>query len=106
MTFIMSSSIVVLVLLSIRIIEYLIFIKKVSKICNTYDWKYIDEHGYPLIEVLKDEHYYLKSEWSAYNFLFMKGPSPANMIFNLKPLSIKSQYNNKAIEKLKTYEVI
>ena len=65
----------------------MIFIKRVNNICHTYDWKYIDEHGYPVVDVLKDEDYYLKCKWSAYNFLFMDGPSPLSMIFNFKKLT-------------------
>jgi len=96
----------ILIVLITRIVEYLIFIKRVSKICSDYDWKYIDDHGYPVIDVLEDEHYYLKCEWSAYNFLFMKGPSPLEMIFGFKRLTIESQYNENSVEKLKKYEVI
>ena len=89
-----------------RIVEYLIFIKRVNNICNTYDWKYIDEHGYPVVDVLKDEDYYLKCKWSAYNFLFMDGPSPLSMIFNFKKLNIETQYNEKSVKKLRDYEII
>ena len=106
MTIMGTTLIFIALVLITRIIEYLIFIKRVNRICKTYDWKYIDEHGYPVLDVLKDEHYYLKCKWSAYNFLFMDGPSPLSMIFNFKKLSIESQYNKKSVKKLKTYEII
>jgi len=93
-------------LLIVRVIELLIFLKKVSKICHTYDWKYIDKHGYPLIEVMENDKYYMTSEWSAYNFLFIKGPNPFLMLFSLKPLRVEKQYNKEAVNKLREYEVI
>lgn len=106
MTLLGITVVFILTVLITRIVEYLIFIKRVSKICSDYDWKYIDEHGYPVIDVLEDEHYYLKCKWSAYNFMFMDGPSPAQMIFSFKRLTIESQYNKDSINKLKKYEVI
>jgi hypothetical protein len=53
-----------------------------------------------------EDNYYLYSEWSAYNFLFLKGPSPINMFFSLKPLTIEKQYNPYVVNKLKEYEII
>lgn len=93
--------------LIVRVLHVYFFIKKISKICYAYDWKYIDEHGDPLLDVLADEKgYHLTAEWSAYNFLFLKGPSPFSFFFSLKPLTIKSQYSPEAVEKLKKYELI
>ena len=92
--------------LVVRYIEFSIFMKKVSKICNKYDWKYINENPECLIDKMKNENgYYLTSEWSAYNFLFLKGPSPKQMFLSFKPLTIKNQYNKEAVDKLKKYEI-
>jgi len=96
----------VMTLLMVRLVELLLFIKKISEVCNTYDWKYIDKHGYPLIDVMGDDKYYLESEWSAYNFMFMKGPNPIFMLFSLKALTIEKQYNEDVLNKLREYEVI
>ena len=59
-----------------------------------------------LILEIKEKDYYLTSNWSAYNFMFLKGPSPIAMFFSFKILTIENQYNNEVIDKLKKYEVI
>ena len=93
--------------LIVRYIEFTIFMKKVSKVCNKYDWKHINKNPLCLIEKMKNENdYYLTSEWSAYNFLFLKGPSPKKMFLSFKPLTIEKQYNEQVINKLKEYEII
>ena len=93
--------------LVVRYIEFTIFMKKVSKVCNDYDWKYINKHPMCLLDKMKNEDtYYLTSEWSAYNFLFLKGPSPKQMFFSLRPLRIERQYNEQKVNRLKEYEVI
>ena len=90
-----------------RYIEFTIFMKKVSKVCNKYDWKYINENPLCLLEKMENEDsYYLTSEWSAYNFLFLKGPSPKQMFLSFKKLTIENQYNKEAIDRLKKYEII
>jgi len=92
--------------LVVRYIEFSIFMKKVSKICNKYDWKYINENPECLVDKMENENgYYLTSEWSAYNFLFLKGPSPKQMFLSFKLLTIEKQYNKEAIDKLKKYEI-
>jgi hypothetical protein len=58
-----------------------------------------------LLEIIKNK-YYLNNEWSAYNFLFLKGPSPITLFFSLKPMKIEKQYNEEAVKKLKKYEII
>ena len=80
--------------------------KKVSKMCNKYDWKYINENPESLIDKMKNENgYYLTSEWSAYNFLYLKGPSPKEMFLSFKRLTIENQYNKEVVDKLKKYEI-
>ena len=60
-----------------------------------------------LIDKMKNKDtYYLTSEWSAYNFLYLKGPSPKQMFFSLRPLRIETQYNEQKVNRLKEYEVI
>lgn len=89
----------------VRIIECYIFIKKVNKICGRYDWKYVESNEDKLLEMMQKD-YYVNSKWSAYNFLFLKGPNPLTLFFSLKPITLEAQYNIEAIEKLKQYEII
>lgn len=98
-----------LILLTIitRVIEFILFMKKVSKVCYKYDWKYINKHPMNLLDFMKNRKtYYLTSEWSAYNFLYLKGPSPKSMFLSFKRLTIESQYNKEIVDRLKEYEVI
>ncbi len=99
-------TLIVLVLFILRGIHLYKFLKKVSKICNKYDWKHADKYGFPAIEMMEKADYYMTSKWSAYHFLFMEGPNPLLMFFSLKPLTIEGQYNKEAIDRLKEYEVI
>lgn len=99
-------AILVLVLIT-RGIEFYFFMKKVSKTCHAYDFKLVTKNPKYLIDVLKDKKsYYVNSEWSAYNFMYLKGPSPKKMFFSFKPLTIESQYNKYAVNRLKEYEII
>lgn len=93
-------------ILIIRGIELYLFLKKVSKVCNKYDWKHADKYGFPAVEMMMRADYYTTSKWSAYHFLFMNGPNPLLMFFSLKPLTIEGQYNKDAIDRLKEHEVI
>jgi hypothetical protein len=97
----------IFVTLVTRIIEFYLFMKKLNKICHKYDWKYVNKNPMGLVAIIKDRKtYYLTSEWSAYNFLYLKGPSPKNMFLSFKRLTIESQYNKEVIDRLKEYEVI
>ena len=96
-------SIFLLVVIITRIIQVYSFIKQVSKICNIYDWRCVDENPLFLLDIVKP-NYYIKSEWSAYNFLFLKGPSPLNMFFSFKHLTIENIYCKEALSRLKKHE--
>jgi hypothetical protein len=90
----------------VRYFEVKLFLRKVSKLCNKYDWKYINVHPECLLDKMKDENgYYLTSEWSAYNFLFLKGPSPKQMYLSFKPLTLENVYNKEVLEKIQKYEI-
>lgn len=95
----------ILVLFIVRGIETYLFIKKVSKVCYQYDWKEVNNND-ELILDMQEKDYYLKCDWSAYNFMFLKGPSPLSMFFSIKPLTIETQYNNNVVNKLRKYEII
>ena len=90
----------------VRGIHLYFFLKKVSKVCNDYDWRHADKYGFPAVEMLEDKHYYVTSQWSAYHFLFMNGPNPLLMFFSLKPLTIEGQYDKIYVDRLREYEVI
>lgn len=97
----------VLVVLITRIIEFILFMKKLSRLCHKYDWKYVNKNSIHLLDIMKNRKtYYMTSEWSAYNFLFLKGPSPKSMFLSFKRLTIENQYNNDVLTRLKEYEVI
>ncbi len=91
--------------LIVRTIRVYYFIKQVSKACDKYDWNFVEDNERYVIDIMK-ENYYLNSDWSAYNFLFLKGPSPTDLFFSLKPLTIENQYDSFAVDKLKKYEII
>ena len=96
----------VLVVFITRIVEFRLFMKKVSKLCNEYDWKHINQNPMCLLDKMEDENgYYLTSEWSAYNFLFLKGPSPIKIYLSFKPLTLENVYDKEVLEKLKKYEI-
>jgi hypothetical protein len=88
-----------------RCIELFLFMRKVSKLCNEYDWKYINKNPMCLLDKMNDEKgYFLTSDWSAYNFLYMKGPSPKKMFLSFKPLTLKTIYDKKVLDRLKQNE--
>lgn len=93
-----------ILIIVIRIIQLYKFIKHVSKTCNIYDWKCVDENPMLMFEIIND-NYYTNSEWSAYNFLFLKGPSPLSMFFLFKHLTIENIYGKTLAEKLKRHEI-
>ena len=92
-------------LVIVRGIETYYFLRKVSKACHQYDWKHVNQNDLLILEMMEKD-YYLTCEWSAYNFLYIKGPSPMAMFFSLKPLTIEQQYNKEVVNALKKYEII
>lgn len=97
--YIIGISLIVLSFL-IRLIKFAKFMNNITKVCHIYDWKHVDENGDLLPEIVVPE-YYLEAEWSAYNFLYLKGPSPWKMFFSFKALELKNFYDTKIIEKVK-----
>ena len=98
------SIVLVSAMLITRGVELYIFLKNVSRTCSKYDWKHVDHNGHLLVEMFTDDDYTKTREWSAYNFLFYKGPSPLEMFFSFKSLKIETQYNKAAVKKLRQYE--
>lgn len=101
----MVTIIFIIAIIGVRALECYLFIRKVSKACHKYDWKHVNNNDLLLLEILEDK-YYLKREWSAYNFLFLKGPNPLKLFFSTKRLTIEKQYDVDAVKKLKQYEII
>lgn len=97
--FILGISLVILPFI-IRLVQFRRFLKNISTICHMYDWKIIDEDPEKLLEILKDG-YYSKAKWSAYNFLFLKGPSPLSIYFSFKKLDIYNFYNKEIVDKVR-----
>lgn len=94
-----------LILILVRVLETYLFIKKVSKVCHQYDWKQVNNDDMLILEI-REKDYYLTSNWSAYNFMFLNGPSPMSMFFSFKILTIENQYNKEVVDKLIKNEVI
>jgi hypothetical protein len=93
-----------LTVITTRIIQVYLFIKQVSKKCDIYDWRCVDENPMLMFEIIEHD-YFIRSEWSAYNFLFLKGPSPLHMFLSLKSLTIENIYNETAVAKLNRHEI-
>jgi hypothetical protein len=93
----------ILVVILTRITQVYLFIKQVSKTCYIYDWMCVDENPLLLLDIVKDK-YFITSEWSAYNFLFLKGPSPLSMFFSFKHLTMENIYCKRALARLKRHE--
>jgi hypothetical protein len=90
--------------IAVRGIQLYLFIKQVSKRCDIYDWRCVDENPMLMFEIIEHD-YFIRSEWSAYNFLFLKGPSPLRMFLSLKSLTIENIYNETAVTKLNRHEI-
>jgi len=100
-------SLIVLILL-LRIAQVYLFIYQVSKLCHIYDRNYINENGDQDISIILDyikKDYHLNAKWSAYDWMFFKGPNPCLMVFSLKPFTIEKQYGIKIVNKLIEYKV-
>lgn len=96
---------IILILILVRVLETYLFIKKVSKVCHQYDWKQVNNDDMLILEI-REKDYYLTSNWSAYNFMFLNGPSPIAVFFSFKILTIENQYNKEVVDKLIKNEVI
>jgi hypothetical protein len=97
--------IILVIIILVRIFEFYFFMKRVNNVCMTYDWKYVDENEDLLPDMLQ-EKYYLKAKWSAYNFLFLKGPHPFFILLSFKILTFDNIYNKDKVDKIRKYEII
>jgi hypothetical protein len=96
-------------ILLIRAIQLYKFLSKVSRLCYIYDRNFINENGDEnpnLIIEFMGSNYHLTTTWSAYHWMFLKGPNPLLMFFSDDPLTLECQYGKKIIEELNKYEVI
>lgn len=74
--------------------------RNISKVCHLYDWRHVDENGELLLEIIK-ENYWINSKWSAYHFMYLKGPNPYLMFFSFKRLALENFYEQEIIQKVK-----
>lgn len=86
--------------LVIRIVKFRKFMKNITKVCHLYDWKHVDENGDLLLEIIED-NYWLTSKWSAYNFMYLKGPNPWRIFFSFKKLKLENFYDPAIISSVK-----
>lgn len=108
MTTLITLSILVVLTIATRIYQIYKFLKMVSRFCHIYDRNYINEHGDTNIQIVFEymkENYHLTAEWSAYKWMFFKGPNPYLMFFSINPLTIEGQYGKKAVDRLNQYAV-
>lgn len=96
----MEAITVLFLIFLVRFFETYFFLRKISKLCNKYDWKYVDKHDYLLPIIMNDKEYYKNQSWSAYNFLYLDGPDPIKMYFSFKSLNIHNIYNKDIINKI------
>jgi hypothetical protein len=83
--------------------------KNISKLCERYDKKYIFEKNRmpELIAKLREpDSYFIHNEWSAYHFLFLKGPSPYDILFSLKSYRLENFYHPSALDRLRAAGII
>ena len=86
--------------LGIRAVKFRKFMKNITKVCHLYDWKHVDENGDLLMEIIED-NYWLTSKWSAYNFMYLKGPNPLRIFFSFKKLKLENFYDPAIISSVK-----
>ena len=61
----------------------------------------MDDNGDLLLEIIDDD-YWLTSQWSAYNFMYLKGPNPWRIYFSFKKLELENFYNEEVIQAVKS----
>ena len=86
--------------LGIRAVKFRKFMKNITKVCHLYDWKHVDENGDLLLEII-EENYWLTSKWSAYNFMYLKGPNLWGIFFSFKKLKLENFYDSSVIAEVK-----
>ena len=103
-------SLITLVLAAVitRVVQTYKFLKTVSRLCYIYDRNYLNKHGEKNIQIVLDflkEDYHLTAKWSAYQWVFFKGPNPWLMPFLMKPLTIEGQYGKSTVNAFTEYYV-
>ena len=76
--------------------------RNISKVCHLYDWKHVDENGELLLEIIK-ENYWINSKWSAYHFMYLKGPNLPDVLFIQKVSArkfLRTRDNSKVKQKV------
>tara|TARA_B100001063_G_C16705390_1_gene524912 strand:- start:892 stop:1209 length:318 start_codon:yes stop_codon:yes gene_type:complete len=86
--------------LGLRAVKFRKFMKNITKVCHIYDWKHVDDNGELLLEII-EENYWLTAKWSAYNFMYLRGPSPWRIFFSFKKLTLDNFYDQQVIEQVR-----
>ena len=86
--------------IGIRAVKFRKFMKNITRVCDLYDWKHVDDNGDLLLEIIED-NYWLTSKWSAYNFMYLKGPNPWRIFFSFKKLKLENFYDPAIISFVK-----
>ena len=84
----------------VRIIQFKRFKKDLSILCHMYDWEVLEKDPEKFIDILLEGNY-SKAEWSAYNFLLLKGPTPWKIFISFKEFDIYNFYNKELVDKVK-----
>lgn len=93
----------VLLIFFIRLIEFYFFMKKIKEKCYNYDRKHVEYNPLLVLDMVEPD-YHLKSNWSAFQFLYFSGPNPIKIFFTLKLFKIENIYNKDIIEKVNKYD--
>lgn len=96
----------IILLLVVRGIETYRFVKSVSKICYKYDWAYVNDGNDLLLLDMQDKNYFVTKKWSAYNFLWLNGPSALSMFFSFKFMTIENHYTKVVVDRINKYAII
>ena len=102
-------SLLILVVLTTRFLAWRRFMRYISKICDRYDKQCIFKANRipELIAKLKDpDAYFLHHDWSAYHFLFLKGPHPYPILFSFRAYKIENFYSTSVIERLRSAGIL
>lgn len=89
-----------LILITVRFLEFMVFMKKINSLCNDFNWKLMDFRPSYFVEAYKynGDDYRFHFDWSSHKFLFLKGLSPIKMYFQPKILIPENFYPIKKLD--------
>lgn len=112
MFFIISISLCLILTIVKRTYEYNKLSKEVIHLCYRYD-KFHSANQFETLgddslikTMLKNENYFLHSEWSAIRYMIKNSPNKILFILSFKEIDIFNVYDSILINKLKKYNLI